>query len=270
MDLVEQKPVVPPLQRHLQLETDFFCHQCGYNLHGQIVTRDERLDIMICRCPECGRFHPAAFGVSATRPWLARLGVSIIISWTLTAIAIFLASGFFTGLFSYIHLDYYSTRNYPQSAYVSYRDVPRIVKPTPSPASYEYERFDTPWKVLGSLSIANAVLLGSFCAISMWHVRKERLYFALAWPILAALVTYGLWWANENIDLIVSWSIVRLTLYTVINITAMAVGLKVGRPIARFLLRVLVSPKLRQHVHFLWVCDGLQPPGISGVTGVSA
>jgi hypothetical protein len=104
----------------------------------------------------------------------------------------------------------------------------------------------------------------------MWHVRKDALYLVLGWPILAALVTYGLWWANENIELIVHWSIIRLTLYTVINIAAMWVGLKIGRPVARFLLRVLVSPKLRQHVHFLWTCDGLQSPGISGVTGVSA
>jgi len=42
----------PPLrhQRFPQLETDLFCQTCGYNLHGQPVSRDERLGILICRC----------------------------------------------------------------------------------------------------------------------------------------------------------------------------------------------------------------------------
>jgi hypothetical protein len=255
------------------METDVFCEGCGYNLHGQPVNREAGLGLMVCRCPECGRFHPAALGVTATRPWLARLGVGLIVSWVLFAVGVFLLCGFFMGLFSYIHLEVFTQRTYPQNAngsYVYSNYAPRSIRPPPPPNPNYYDDRETAWKVLGSLSIANAVLLGSFCAVSMWHVRKERLYFALGWPILAALVTYGLWWANENIELIVNWSIVRLVIYTVINIAAMVVGLKVGRPIARFLLRVLVSPKLRQHVHFLWTCDGLQPPGISGVTGVSA
>jgi hypothetical protein len=269
VDLIEQKPVVPPLQRHLQMETDFFCHQCGYNLHGQIVTRDERLDIMICRCPECGCFHPAALGVSATRPWLARLGVILIFWWVTTILAVFGAAGFFQGLMSFAHLEIFTI--YDQSDQRNFRfDLPRIVR-TPTPQNqYYHERQEVAWKMLGSLSIALSVVFGGFCAAVMWHVPKNRLYLVLLWPILAALITYWLWWANYNIERIVGWSITRLAIYAAVNVAAMAVGLQIGRPVARFLLKVLVPPRLRQHVHFLWTWDGLQPPGISGVSGVSA
>ena len=268
MELADEKHVIPPLQRHLELHTDFFCYQCGYNLHGQIVTRDERLDIMVCRCPECGRFHPAALGVTATRPWLARLGVGLIVTWVLFVLAVFGVVGFFMGLFSFAHLEINTFRNYPQNggAYVYSNGVPRIVRTPNQQNAYYYEQQQNVWKVFTAISFALSVVFGGFCSIAMWHLPKNRLYFALGWPILAALVTYGLWWANENIELIVTWSIIRLFLYALLNVAGMVVGLKVGRPVARFLLRVLVSPKLRQHVHFMWTCDGLQPPGISGVS----
>ena len=273
MDLVEPKPVLPPLQRHLELHTDFFCYQCGYNLHGQIVTRDERLDILVCRCPECGRFHPAALGVTATRPWLARLGVGLIVTWVLFVLAVFGVAGFFQGLFSYAHLEINTTRNYPQNtggtfapAPVYSGRLPRVIRTPNQQNAYYYEEQQNVWKIFCAITFGISVVLGGFSAIAMWHLRKNYLYFTLGWPILAALVTYGLWWASENIELIVTWSITRLFFYALLNIGGMVVGLKIGRPVARFLLRVLVSPKLRQHVHFMWTCDGLQPPGISGVS----
>lgn len=274
MDLIEQKPVIPPLQRQMQLETDFFCHQCGYNLHGQIVSRDERLDLLICRCPECGRFHPAGLGVSATRPWLARAGIGLIVIWVMFAIGVFLLSGFFMGLFTWVHLETFTTRDYDNAS----RYIINNMYAGPIPRILRHERDDyysqsrnVAWKVMGSLSIANALLLGGFCAVAMWHVRKNRLYLVLGWPILTALITYGLWWANENLVRIAGWSMSRIAIYAIVNIVAMAIGLQIGRPVARFVLRVVVPPKLRQHTHFLWTCDGKTPPMVrSDVDGALA
>jgi hypothetical protein len=267
VDLIEQKPVVPPLQRHLQMETDFFCYACGYNLHGQIVTRDERLDIMICRCPECGRFHPAALGVSATRPWLARLGVILIFWWVTTLLAVFGFAGFFQGMLGFAHLEMFTT--YDQSNQQYYRwNPPRILR-TPMPQDpYYYHRQEVAWKMLGGTTVALSVVFGAFCAVTMWHLPKNRLYWVLLWPILAALITYWLWWANYDIEQIIGWSITRLAVYAAVNVAAMAIGLQIGRPVVRGLLKAVVPPKLRQHVHFLWTCDGKTPPGVvSGVTG---
>src|SRR3954453_15877769 len=77
---------LPPLktaERHVRLETDTFCVGCGYNLHSQEVTRDQRLGIFICRCPECGRFHPAGTGITASRPWISRLATAMLVFWVL-------------------------------------------------------------------------------------------------------------------------------------------------------------------------------------------
>ena len=62
------------------IEGDQFC-SCGYNLHGQKVEADERLGFPIVRCAECGRFHPAGSGSSATRPWLRRLATLLLVIW---------------------------------------------------------------------------------------------------------------------------------------------------------------------------------------------
>jgi hypothetical protein len=81
------------LSRHVQLETDHFC-DCGYNLHGQLVTRDERLKFMIVRCPECGRFHPAGHGVAARSLWLGRFATSMLALWLVGLVVFFLGMGF--------------------------------------------------------------------------------------------------------------------------------------------------------------------------------
>src|SRR6266496_335207 len=80
-----------PNERHVQLEMDVFCIECAYNLHGQPVTRDPTLGIFVCRCPECGKYHPAGTGISAVTPWLRRVATILLIFWILIILtAVFL------------------------------------------------------------------------------------------------------------------------------------------------------------------------------------
>src|SRR5262245_23177127 len=76
-------PPLRPREKHARLAVDTFCAECGYNLHSQEVTRDERLGIFVCRCPECGRFHPAGLGMTATRIWMQRLATVLLVFWIL-------------------------------------------------------------------------------------------------------------------------------------------------------------------------------------------
>src|SRR6185503_7723206 len=76
-------PPLKPAEKYSRLETDTFCLECGYNLHSQAVVRDERLGIFVCRCPECGRYHPAGIGVTATRTWLNRFATLLLFFWIL-------------------------------------------------------------------------------------------------------------------------------------------------------------------------------------------
>src|SRR5689334_10785837 len=74
-------PPLRPHQRHQQMEADAFCETCGYNLHGQPVARDERLGLMLCRCPECGRFHAAGKATTGASLWLARVAAGAMGFW---------------------------------------------------------------------------------------------------------------------------------------------------------------------------------------------
>src|SRR3954464_13465182 len=84
--ITDPLPKLPPVRQHMRLEVDTFCVECGYNLHGQTVNRDERLGIFVCRCPECGRFHPAGVGVTATNVWLRRLATVLLAFWVLVVL----------------------------------------------------------------------------------------------------------------------------------------------------------------------------------------
>src|SRR5580700_5130530 len=79
----------PPMARHGQLEVDAFCAGCGYNLHGQVVSLDERLGFPICRCPECGRYHPAGAGVTANSVWLRRYAAVLLVCWVIFVLLIY-------------------------------------------------------------------------------------------------------------------------------------------------------------------------------------
>jgi len=41
---------------------------------------------------------------------------------------------------------------------------------------------------------------------------------------------------------------------------ATAVGIMIGRPVARGMLKILTPPKIRQHLAFLWIVDGKMLP----------
>src|SRR5437016_7943719 len=87
---VAEEPLPPAraLEKFGQLEVDHFCEFCGYNLHGQVVARDERLGIMVCRCPECGRYHAAGHGATAKSIWVARMAAVALLLWVLIEVGV--------------------------------------------------------------------------------------------------------------------------------------------------------------------------------------
>jgi hypothetical protein len=64
------------------------------------------------------------------------------------------------------------------------------------------------------------------------------------------------WISDPTTILIREWGIVQIGLYLLIEIPGVAIGAWIGRPIARLLLKILVPPKARQHLAFLWIVDG--------------
>src|SRR5690348_9086636 len=125
---------VGPVIGHMQ--TDTFCEGCGYNLHTQAVMRDQRLGIIVCRCPECGRFAPAGQGATATRVWLNRAATLFLTLWVLFVMVLFSLCALFLGMIAYGHV-----MNNVTWTQVTESVVPKTGKFTP--ARYEY-RINTP------------------------------------------------------------------------------------------------------------------------------
>jgi hypothetical protein len=65
------------------VEIDRYCEACGYNLRTQAVRRDPRTQVLLTRCPECGRHHPAADGTTAARAWVRRFSPLLLCGWVL-------------------------------------------------------------------------------------------------------------------------------------------------------------------------------------------
>lgn len=273
-----------------QLETDRFCDGCGYNLHGQIVTRDERLGIPVCRCPECGRHHAATGGTTALHLWLKRVGTLVLVVWVLAVCCLALAGTIGFGMLSHSNVradtvweqtavdqlppGYPPGRYTPGSWFGSddpqrYRVMRRNVREEPEVDYYRgegglhYAGLTEDQARLASLAAAG-LAWGAFIGIALWHLRLRRcvLVGVLVAPALAGAVVVALWWLNAENYMVRGWALPRVAGYALVQSAFVAVGVRVGRSFARSVVHVVLPPKPRQALAFLWLGDGRTPPGV--------
>lgn len=288
---------VSPLQRHGVIQADQFC-PCGYNLHGQRIERDERLGFQIVRCPECGNFQPAGHGSTAMRPWLSRLAAGLLVLWILFLLGIAAAAvGIFTGM-SFAGIEMHT--QWVQFDGSTNRPLAQTWDPNTQTSVYTYldtgETFtdgtqirwemrhvprNHPWAVAhrenngwgssepptlfyilfyGGLALI-AFSLGVGQSAALWHLRGWRRWLPMAviLPLPAAFLLISL--ADGNMYADVSGLVLMIGgLHLGLAAVCYATGLLVGRPIARFVVKLLVPPRPRQMLAFLWHADGKQLP----------
>jgi hypothetical protein len=171
------------------IETDRYCEHCGYNLRTQPVVREPHTQFLVARCPECGRFHPAAEHTSAGRLWLRRLATLLLFLWIVVVAhagaGVLLAQGAW-GMLTLEELTHY-------------RRVPLTANPAAKTQRYSYTREVDP-------NVAN----------------------------------FGLF----------------MTL--ILGASAATAGL--GGLLARVIVRVVLPPRVRPTLSFLWLVDGKPLP----------
>jgi hypothetical protein len=289
--LSEPQPTLRPAEKYAQLETDTFCVGCGYNLHGQPVVRDERLGLYVCRCPECGRFHPAGTGVTATNAWLNRLAIGLLVLWVLIVTGAVISIAIFLGACQMIAVD---ALTYTRMVAASGEDVEwkmvkgtgytMVKKGTTQPVAqwqmvYSFEpppdadpwRFKRPWWAPYALTLLSAGVglgAGILLSVFVWHWPRKRYSWATVIPMIVAAVVSLIAYANESYDWIRAWAVTVFFGLAVVQAAALFGGTLIGRPIARMLLRMFVPPRPRQHFAFLWGIDGKKTPG--AVTTIAA
>jgi hypothetical protein len=277
-DLLTQ-PLAPqrPLERFGHLEADVFCEGCGYNLHGQAVTRDERLGIMICRCPECGRYHPAGHGATAKSIWGARLAAAGLLFWVLVVLWAVFMIGLGFGALQVLHFDIFAYRKqvaldgreimYLQGAPVyadTQQPVSRLVAvySTTPPRDGDYWRHRWPdVLIFYALSLGLGLLAGMLLVVVAWHWRRRRYTLGMLLPFVsAAFVVSFVVMMDEMFQFIRPWAVSRVLYNASLQACFIGVGVLIGRPVARGLARVIIPPRPRQHLAFLWKIDGKPVP----------
>ncbi|MDB5305411.1 MAG: hypothetical protein JWM97_2960 [Phycisphaerales bacterium] len=260
---VESEAQVGPVISNIH--TDTFCESCGYNLHTQAVVRDERLGLLVCRCPECGRWAAAGLGTSASRVWLNRFGTLLLIGWVLVLLVVFGLGTLFMGMLPYGYLMSFTrwqqfevpAPGMPGQHLIVYRYTLQDVPPADSQAASDQRTGRT---IFMCVATALAAVVGGLHSVFLWHARGRWRVFAFAMPLLACLGTWVIWNADrETVDLR-QWAVPRIALFFLLELLGLSLGLLAGRPIVRGLLRVLLPPKPRQHLAFLWTVDKKRLP----------
>jgi hypothetical protein len=270
---------LPPLkttERHIRLATDTFCVECGYNLHSQEVTRDERLGIFVCRCPECGRYHPAGTGVTATKPWLSRLAAALLAFWVLIVLfAIFwIVMGMGAVQVGYVETFTYRRQETTDGRTVEWAQLPNgagwgavlagTTQPAPQyrqlrvlhrqnqndwrPGKWDFLPFPIGAAALGFVT-------GMLMVVFLWHWKRRRYILAMFLPFAVAGVVSVIFSQDDEYERIYRWVYEVVFGYAALEFSFMGLGILLGRPIARGVLRMFIPPKPRQHFAFLWGID---------------
>ncbi|MDB5353638.1 MAG: hypothetical protein JWN24_91 [Phycisphaerales bacterium] len=263
MTQTETEAQVGPVISHIHADT--FCESCGYNLHSQAVMRDERLGLLVCRCPECGKWAAAGQGTSASRVWLNRFGTLLLVGWVLVLLVIFGLGTLFLGMLPYGYMMSFThwknvevpIANMPGKHQTVYRYELRDPPPSDSDEAADLRAQRT---ITMCVAAALAAVIGGLHAVFLWHARGPWRILAFALPLAGCVGAWVIWNMDPQTVDLSSWAVPRIAWFLLLECLGVSLGLLLGRPIIRGLLRILVPPKPRQHLAFLWTVDNRKAP----------
>lgn len=232
------------------IETDRFCEKCWYNLHGQPIWRDDRTDLLVASCPECGRFTCATDATTAGRVWLRRLGVWLLGQWLMLVIVVFLAWPIFQFINTVVVID----------EMMSYS---RWIEDAQKKNNLEW--IESIKQGIIWTKILCIILAAAFGFTSTWmltvvtpHWRKWAYLFPpFVFAILIGAGAFTIFFFDRQ-DLAWKYFSLVLMLQTGYFIGGV-VGAFAGRPLARLLVRLFLPRTLRGPLGYLWKADGRTP-----------
>jgi hypothetical protein len=258
------------------IEIDRFCDGCGYNLRTQPVRREERTQILIVRCPECGRFAAAADAVTAARPWLHRLATLLLFGWVLFVLWIATLLCVAQGAVTFLTLEERTTWEVASttSAGPAVITLPFNAATTTAATTITLPPPGTTYRLVVSapdeddayvfaLAIGISLLLGfgtaTMLVVAMHHWRRW-LYVVpvvLIPTVVATIVSIS--WSTDAPEL-ARWARPMILAHAACHFAGGLLGVLLGRAFARMLVCVLLPPRVRPALGFLWLADGKPPP----------
>lgn len=223
------------------VESDRFCVGCGYNLRTTPVIRDTRLDVLICRCSECGKVQHAVDLQGMRHVWVARLGTAVAIGWILVILWTLFWYLFATGAIPLITLD--GMTRWTPGGRVPYDS-----------GHYAFQAF--------MLFLAFALpVTGVSLATAVFHHWPPRWAYQLPAaiiPVGACALIYVTW--RMDFPALGGWSVPFLVPTCVAELLGGLLAARYGRSIVRGLLTTLLPSRPRQVFAFLWLVDGKRIP----------
>lgn len=263
------------------IEVDRFCDGCGYNLRGQAVRRDTRTKLLLCRCPECGQFHHAREQATVGRAWLNRLAMLGLLIWIGTVAGTVVMLGFAQALITTVPLEEFTIRRHipvtsqpgtqPSTAAPTVFQIGaagQVTLSMPSGTTTTYRAHytvneDWPYKseftaLMLASSFGTGVTLAVLLVVVCHHWRRWGYYVPVVLVTVAPALIVFSWWRAMAPEL-TWWGAWYITAHAAAFLAGGLTGIRVGRPLARLVANLLLPPKLRAPLAFLWLVDGKSP-----------
>jgi len=280
-----------PETRISTLLADRPCSKCMFNLVGQSIVREKHYGLLVVRCPECGTVASLQEYPLLGR-WANRWAAIAAAAWLLLAAAV---SFGIAGIMLGFSMGTIETTNYRLAELISkkhetHQAAAQMAQGVPQFQGSGWWNIDAAWwdsldkaallNEAGGWSgavqwwglliwvIGTLVLfpLASVWAVAAAHRRGWRLLLTYIPMVLIAVAFFcmanlaGNRWLNAG-DLAARmlWPI-TLPICAVFAVLPLVMGATFGRTLARLLITLLLPPRLRVPLSFLWICDGKPPP----------
>ncbi len=237
------------------VDLDRFCDGCGYNLRTAGVRLDPRTQLLLVRCPECGRFSPANDATTAGRLWLKRASTLLLCLWII--VILHLAAAI---VMTHVMAPVAVIEVLDRRAYFLGQNNEHAMP-------HFQERLI--WAQVVHYSLQGSCgLLAGFLAVVVFPHWKRIIYGAVlaAWPALTMFIFWRFVAYMEGgrhmgmADELAPY----LAKGALLTIAAGLLMVWLGRPLARGMVRVFLPPRIRGPMAYLWTADGKQPPLSSG------
>lgn len=278
---------------------DRLCVGCGFNLTGQPVFKESLYSLLIARCPECGVVAPMQ-EYPILGKWANRWASLAAAFWLTVLLAGAFALAMYTFGFSMAASEVGAERFGDHIATAYAATSPASSAPTSPGfgfgASRGYNPIDLSWwrsedaadhlrraggfRYLAASRVSGfwigllAVGLagGIIGSVAMLHATRRRAAAMMLLPVLVAAAIQISVHVSRATDLAASnfesaYAIARVELGPILfaisdmwMYAGMLVGVFIGRPVARWLVRTLLPPRHMSALAFLWVAEGKDPP----------
>ncbi len=241
------------------IETDRFCDDCGYNLRTQPVRHEPHTKLLLVRCPECGRFLAAREQTSVGSIWGRRLAPILIAGWIIVLLAVPVTLATVQVAIGIETLDELTThrRVYATTTISDTVTLKNVVRFQAVPRDdFALHAWLLSLACAGAFATGFAMLL--WTVVTMPHWRRWG-YVAFALLATAVTASLHLLYVFDTLEGLVPWSLLRIGGLALSFVGGALLAAYLGRAFARLACSVMLPPRLRTVVAYLWLIDGKTP-----------